>query len=118
MMEEIVYRRLKQIQRRGDEMPDLFVIDGGPGQLASAQTAMRRAKLKLPVISLAKKLEEVYFPGNSVPLLIPRDNAGLQLLQALRDEAHRFGITYHRKLRAKAEIQPDNSAANQNTDKR
>lgn len=112
MMEEIVYRRLKQIQRRGDEMPDLFVIDGGPGQLASAQTAMRRAKLKLPVISLAKKLEEVYFPGNPVPLLIPRDNAGLQLLQALRDEAHRFGITYHRKLRAKAEIQPDNSAAN------
>lgn len=104
MMEEIVYRRLKQIKRRGEEIPDLFVIDGGPGQLASAQTAMRRAKFRLPVISLAKRLEEVYFPNNPTPILLERSNPGLQLLQALRDEAHRFGITYHRKLRAKAEL--------------
>lgn len=104
MMEEIVYRRLKQIKRRGEEIPDLFVIDGGLGQLASAQTAMRRAKFRVPVISLAKKLEEVFFPNNPNPLLLNRANAGLQLLQALRDEAHRFGITFHRRLRSKAEI--------------
>ena len=110
MMEEIVFRRLRQIQRKGDEIPDLFVIDGGPGQLASAVSAMRRAKLRIPVISLAKRLEGVYFPGNPMPVLLPRDNAGLQLLQALRDEAHRFGITFHRKLRAKAEMSEDDKS--------
>ncbi|MBO4555236.1 MAG: UvrB/UvrC motif-containing protein, partial [Elusimicrobiales bacterium] len=108
MMEEIVFRRLRQIQKRGEDFPDLFVIDGGPGQLASAVSAMRRAKFRIPVISLAKRLEEVYFPGNPTPILLPRDNAGLQLLQALRDEAHRFGITFHRKLRAKAELSEEN----------
>ena len=104
MIEEIVGRRLAQLAKKGEALPDLLVIDGGPGQLAAAMKAMRAAKVKLPVISLAKRLEEIYSPLRAKPLLLDRANAGLRLLQALRDEAHRFGITYHRKLRGKSEL--------------
>jgi excinuclease ABC subunit C len=105
MIEEIVGRRLAQIKRRGEELPDLLVIDGGPGQLAAAMKAMSAAKLKIPLISLAKRLEEIYSPLRARPLLLDRAHPGLRLLQALRDEAHRFGITYHRKLRGKSELE-------------
>ena len=105
MMEEIVGRRLAQIARRGEPLPDLLLIDGGPGQLAAAMKAMAAAKVKLPVISLAKRLEEIYSPRFAKPLLLDRAHPGLRLLQALRDEAHRFGITYHRKLRGKSELE-------------
>ncbi len=105
MIEEIVGRRLAQIKRRGEEPPDLLVIDGGPGQLAAAMKAMAAAKVKLPVISLAKRLEEIYSPLRAKPLLLDRSHPGLRLLQALRDEAHRFGITYHRKLRGRSELE-------------
>ena len=104
MIEEIVGRRLAQIKRGGGELPDLLVIDGGPGQLAAAMKAMAAAKLKIPLISLAKRLEEIYSPLRGKPLQLERAHPGLRLLQALRDEAHRFGITYHRKLRGDSEL--------------
>ena len=105
MIEEIVGRRLAQIKKRGEETPDLLVIDGGPGQLAAAMKAMAALKVKVPVISLAKRLEEIYSPLRAKPLLLDRAHPGLRLLQALRDEAHRFGITYHRKLRGRSELE-------------
>ena len=105
MMEEIVGRRLAQIARKGEPLPDLLLIDGGPGQLAAAMKAMAAAKVKLPVISLAKRLEEIYSPRFAKPLLLDRAHPGLRLLQALRDEAHRFGVTYHRKLRGRSELE-------------
>ena len=104
LIEEIVGRRLAQLKRRGEELPDLLVIDGGPGQLAAAMKAIGEAKAKVEVISLAKRLEEIYSPRRARPLLLDRSHPGLRLLQSLRDEAHRFGITYHRKLRGRAEL--------------
>ena len=104
MMEEIVGRRLAQIKRKGETPPDLLLIDGGPGQLAAAMKALRAEKMKIPVVSLAKKFEEIYLPGRSLPLVLDRAHPGLRLLQALRDEAHRFGVTYHRALRGKGEL--------------
>jgi len=105
MIEEIVGRRLAQLARKGEPLPDLLLIDGGPGQLAAAMKAMKAQGVKLPVISLAKRLEEIYSPQRSQPLLLDRAHPGLRLLQALRDEAHRFGITYHRKLRGRSELE-------------
>ena len=104
MIGEIVGRRLAQIKKKGEELLDLLVIDGGPGQLAAAMKALGAAKLRIPLISLAKRLEEIYSPLRARPLLLDRAHPGLRLLQALRDEAHRFGITYHRKLRGKSEL--------------
>ncbi|MCM2267925.1 MAG: GIY-YIG nuclease family protein [Elusimicrobiales bacterium] len=104
MMEEIVGRRLAQLAAKKEPLPDLLLIDGGPGQLAAAMKALAAAKVKLPVISLAKRLEEIYSPRFAKPLLLDRAHPGLRLLQALRDEAHRFGITYHRKLRGRSEL--------------
>jgi excinuclease ABC subunit C len=105
MMEEIVGRRLAQLKKKAEALPDLLLIDGGPGQLAAAMKALRAAGLKIPVIGLAKRLEEIYTPGRAMPLLLDRAHLGLRLLQALRDEAHRFGITYHRKLRGTSELE-------------
>lgn len=104
MMEEIVGRRLAQIKKKGETPPDLLLIDGGPGQLAAAMKALHTAGLKIPVISLAKRLEEIYTTDRALPLLLDRAHPGLRLLQALRDEAHRFGITYHRALRGHSEL--------------
>lgn len=104
MIEEIVGRRLAQLKKPGAEVPDLLLIDGGPGQLAAAMKALSAAKMKIPVISLAKRLEEIYSPQRAGPLLLDRTHPGLRLLQALRDEAHRFGVTYHRKLRGRSEL--------------
>jgi excinuclease ABC subunit C len=104
MIEEIVGRRLAQLKKSGEEPPDLLLIDGGQGQLAAAMKAMAAAGMKIPLISLAKRLEEIYSPLRARPLLLDRAHPGLRLLQALRDEAHRFGITYHRKLRGRSEL--------------
>jgi len=84
-------------------MPDLIVIDGGKGQLGVAFDVLTTYNLQLttPAIGLAKRIEEIFFPNNPVPLILPHGNPGLQLLQRLRDEAHRFGITFHRQLRSK-----------------
>lgn len=103
MMNEAVSRRLAQVAA-GGERPDLLLIDGGKGQLAAALSAMREAKLNIPVIALAKRLEEIYTPSSNRPILLDRAHPGLRLLQALRDEVHRFGIGYHRRLRGKGQL--------------
>ncbi|MBN2364742.1 MAG: excinuclease ABC subunit C [Calditrichaeota bacterium] len=100
MMHEIVSRRYKRLLEEKGMMPDLILIDGGKGQLSSALQALRELGIKdQPVIGLAKRLEEVFVPNISDPQNIPKSSAGLKLLQQIRDESHRFAITYHRKLR-------------------
>ncbi|MEK7722241.1 MAG: excinuclease ABC subunit UvrC [Elusimicrobiota bacterium] len=105
MLEEIVGRRLAQIKKKEETSPDLLLIDGGAGQVTAAMKATAATGMKIPVIGLAKRLEEIYMPGRAIPLLLDRAHPGLRLLQALRDEAHRFGVTYHRKLRGKTEME-------------
>src|SRR5205085_3579160 len=83
---------------------DLVVIDGGKGQLSSAQEVMRELELEIPMVGLAKQYEEVFLPDRSDPIILPRDSAGLFLLQRVRDEAHRFAITYHRAARGKGAL--------------
>jgi excinuclease ABC subunit C len=103
-MHEVISRRFNRAiqQEPGWEEPDLVIIDGGKGQLSSAVEALNMLGIKQqPIISLAKKFEEVYFPGESRPMLLPRDSSALFILQQIRDEAHRFAITFHRGLREK-----------------
>lgn len=101
-MKEIVHRRYKRMLEEDRSLPDLIVIDGGKGQLSAALEALESLNLrgKIPVIGLAKKLEEVFFPGDTYPILLDRNNPGLLLLQHIRNEAHRFGITHHRNKRS------------------
>lgn len=103
-MREIVHRRYKRVLDENRSLPDLIVIDGGKGQLSAALEALEILNLrgKVPVIGLAKKLEEVFFPGDTFPILLDRNNPGLLLLQHIRNEAHRFGITHHRNKRSNA----------------
>ncbi len=96
---EVVKRRYQRLQNEHSPMPNLIIIDGGKGQLHAALDELQNLGLKIPVISLAKKLEEVFVPGNLRPLNIPHKTKTLKLLQRIRDEAHRFAITYNRKLR-------------------
>ncbi|MEX1308127.1 MAG: helix-hairpin-helix domain-containing protein, partial [Eubacteriales bacterium] len=88
-------------------LPQLIVIDGGKGQLSSAQEMMQSFDLKIPMIGLAKREEEIFLPGRSEPIIIDKDDEALKLLQRLRDEAHRFVITYHRKVREKRTIRSE-----------
>ncbi len=108
MMREMLSRRLSRVNPAKPEdtwpIPDLLVIDGGKGQLGIAVEALEQMNLKIPVIGLAKRIEEIFRPRNSKPIVLPHDNPTLQLLQRLRDEAHRFGITFHRSLRSKQAI--------------
>ena len=100
MMEELLTRRLKMVDR--DPEPDLIVIDGGKGQLGMACGVLEKLNLThIPIIGLAKEFEEVFVPNSSRPIIIPKNNQALHLLQQVRDESHRFAITYHRKLRSK-----------------
>ncbi|MBN1785584.1 MAG: excinuclease ABC subunit C [Candidatus Methanofastidiosa archaeon] len=98
---EVVRRRYKRLMSEGSRMPDLVVIDGGKGQLTAALGELRSLGLKVPVISLAKKNEEVYVPGLSKPLDIPRRSKAINLLVQLRDESHRFALEYNKLLRSK-----------------
>lgn len=99
MMKELLTRRLKMLDT--DEEPDLIVIDGGKGQLSSACEVLEELNLThIPIIGLAKEFEEIYIPNSSRPIIIPKNNRALYLLQQIRDESHRFAITYHRKLRS------------------
>jgi excinuclease ABC subunit C len=100
-MHEVVFRRYKRLQAEKARLPDLVLIDGGKGQLGAAQAALTELKLKIPLASLAKRIEEVFMPGRAESLVLPIGGPALSLLQRLRDEAHRFGITYHRSLRGK-----------------
>ena len=98
-MEEIVYRRYKRLLDEGQRLPDLIVVDGGKGQLSSAIKILQQLGLygKISIIGIAEKLEEIYFPGDSIPLYIDKRSESLKVIQHIRDEAHRFGITHHRK---------------------
>ena len=105
-MEEVVYRRYKRILDEEKDLPKLIVIDGGKGQLSSAMNSLKKLGLqdKIPVIGIAKRLEEIYFPEDPIPLYIDKKSETLKLIQQLRDEAHRFGITHHRQKRQKETI--------------
>ncbi|WP_303922494.1 excinuclease ABC subunit UvrC [Draconibacterium sediminis] len=105
-MEEVVYRRYKRLKEENKPLPNLIVVDGGKGQLSATMKAMEKLELrgKITVIGIAKRLEEIYFPGDSVPLYINKNSETLKVIQHLRDEAHRFGITFHRDKRSKAFI--------------
>ena len=105
-MEEVVYRRYKRLLDEDQALPKLIIVDGGKGQLSSAVSSLEKLGIssKIPIIGIAKKLEEIYFPGDSIPLYIDKKSETLKLIQQLRDEAHRFGITHHRNKRQKATI--------------
>ena len=98
-MEEIIYRRYKRLLDEEQRLPDLIVVDGGKGQLSSAVKILQQLGLfgKISIIGIAEKLEEIYFPGDSIPLYIDKRSETLKVIQYIRDEAHRFGITHHRK---------------------
>ena len=100
-MHEVVFRRYRRLQSESAPLPDLVLIDGGKGQLGAAQEALAELKLKIPLASLAKRIEEVFVPGRPDSILLPIGDPALSLLQRLRDEAHRFGVSYHRLLRDK-----------------
>ncbi len=101
-MEEIVFRRYKRMIDETRQLPQLVIIDGGKGQLSSALKSINRLGLreKITVIGIAKKLEEIYFPGDSVPIYIDKNSISLKIIQQLRNEAHRFGINFHRDKRS------------------
>lgn len=101
-MEEIVYRRYRRQLEEDKPLPQLIIIDGGKGQLGMALNALEKLNLrgKIAIIGIAKKLEEIFFPGDSIPLYLDKNSETLKIIQQARDEAHRFGITFHRKKRS------------------
>jgi excinuclease ABC subunit C len=103
-MEEVISRRYSRLMEEGQPLPQLIIIDGGKGQLSSAVSSLKKLKLygKVTVIGIAKKLEEIYYPGDSIPVYLDKRGESLKIIQQLRDEVHRFGITHHRNRRSKA----------------
>jgi excinuclease ABC subunit C len=99
MMEEVVGRRLRRL-KENNKLPDLILIDGGIGQVRSAVKVAQELGLSLPIFGLAKRFEEIYNKDGKV-VSLPKDSSALRLLQRIRDEAHRFAVSYHRKLRDK-----------------
>jgi len=108
-MEEIIFRRYKRMIAEEHKLPQLVIIDGGKGQLSSAMKSINKLGLreKMTVIGIAKKLEEIYFPGDSVPIYLDKNSISLKIIQQLRDEAHRFGINFHRDKRSSDMIKSD-----------
>ena len=105
-MEEVVFRRYKRLMAEDEPLPQLIVIDGGKGQLSSALKSLDVLGLrgKIAIVGIAKRLEEIYFPEDPIPLYLDKRSESLKIIQQLRNEAHRFGITFHRKKRSKAAI--------------
>ena len=105
-MEEVVYRRYKRLQEEGESLPQLIIIDGGKGQLSSALKSLDLLGLrgKIAIVGIAKRLEEIYFPQDPIPLYLDKKSESLKVIQYLRNEAHRFGITFHRNKRSKGAI--------------
>ena len=105
-MEEVVYRRYKRLTEENQPLPNLIIIDGGKGQLSSAVKILDQLGLrgKIAIIGIAKRLEELFYPGDSVPLYLDKKSETLKIIQQLRNEAHRFGITFHRDKRSKASL--------------
>ena len=102
-MEEVVHRRYKRLSDEGQPLPQLIVIDGGKGQLSSAVKSLDRLGLRgqIAIIGIAKRLEEIYYPGDSIPMYLDKKSETLKVIQQLRNEAHRFGLTLHRNIRSK-----------------
>ena len=113
-MEEVVHRRYKRLLEEERDLPQLIVIDGGKGQLSSALKSLEVLGLrgKIAIIGIAKRLEEIYYPGDSIPLYLDKKSESLKIIQQLRNEAHRFGITLHRNKRSKGAINSDLSNIN------
>lgn len=108
-MQEVITRRYTRMLDEEQELPQLIIVDGGKGQLSAAVEVLDRLGLrgKIAIIGIAERLEEIYFPGDSVPLYINKNSESLRVIQHLRDEAHRFGITHHRKRRAKSQTRSE-----------
>ncbi len=108
-MKEVVFRRYKRLLDEGESLPQLIIIDGGKGQLSSALESLQELDLrgKISIIGIAKKLEEIYFPGDTLPIYLDKRSETLKLIQQLRDEAHRFGITKHRNKRSKEALRSE-----------
>lgn len=105
-MKEVLHRRYTRMMAEGESLPQLVVVDGGKGQLSAAFEAFEEMGIRgeVALVGIAKRLEEIYFPGDSLPLYIDKKSRSLRVIQALRDEAHRFGITHHRLRRSKSQI--------------
>jgi excinuclease ABC subunit C len=103
-MREIITRRYSRVLSEGGELPDLIVVDGGKGQLSSAVEVLKELGIyeRVPVVGLAERLEEIYFPGDPLPYNLDRNGEPLKVVRHIRDEAHRFGITFHRNKRSAA----------------
>src|SRR5690606_19852057 len=105
-MEEVVYRRYKRMQDEAQPLPQLIIIDGGKGQLSSALKRLDALELrgKIAIIGIAKRLEELYYPNDPIPLYLDKKSETLKIIQQLRNEAHRFGIEHHRNKRSKSAL--------------
>ena len=102
-MKEVVQRRYSRLVKENKALPQLIIIDGGKGQLSATVATLQELDLygKIAVVGIAKRLEEIYYPGDSLPMYIDKTSETLKVIQRLRDEAHRFGITHHRNKRSK-----------------
>lgn len=107
-MEEIIFRRYKRLVDEEKPLPQLIIVDGGKGQLSAALKSLDQLGLtgKMTVIGIAKKLEEIYYPNDPLPMYLDKKSESLRIIQQMRDEAHRFGITHHRRLREKSTMSP------------
>ncbi|TQI69493.1 excinuclease ABC subunit C [Gramella sp. Hel_I_59] len=105
-MEEVVFRRYRRLLNEDEPLPQLIIVDGGKGQLSSGVKALDTLGLrgKIAIIGIAKRLEEIYYPGDSIPLYLDKKSESLKIIQQLRNEAHRFGITFHRNKRSKTAL--------------
>lgn len=108
-MEEVIYRRYKRVLEEQQELPQLIVVDGGKGQLSAAVESLTKLGLwgKVGIIGIAKRLEEIYFPNDSIPIYLDKRSETLKIIQQIRDEAHRFGITHHRSKRDKGTLKTE-----------
>ncbi|WP_194851812.1 excinuclease ABC subunit UvrC [Nonlabens antarcticus] len=108
-MEEVVYRRYRRLLEEDEPLPQLVIVDGGKGQLSSGVTALERLGLrgKIPIIGIAKRLEELFYPNDPVPLYLDKRSETLKVIQQMRNEAHRFGISHHRNKRSKQSIETE-----------
>ena len=106
-MKEVVYRRYKRLLDEKLSLPELVIVDGGKGQLSSAVEALQELGLrgKVPIVGIAKRLEEIFFPGDSYPIYLDKRSESLKLIQFMRNESHRFGIQHHRNKRSTAALQ-------------
>jgi len=105
-MEEVVFRRYRRLLNEGEDLPELIIVDGGKGQLSSGVKALETLGLrgKIAIIGIAKRLEEIFYPDDSIPLYLDKKSETLKIIQQLRNEAHRFGITFHRNKRSKTAL--------------